>query len=60
MLLRVAKEELKEKDYASLYEAVTGIMRSAMAALRQDVTGFNVSFDHRNAGKVLSEAGVTT
>ena len=31
-------------------------MRSAMAALRQDVTGFNVSFDHRNAGKVLSEA----
>ena len=56
MLLRVAREELKEKDYASLYEAVTGIMRSAMAALRQDVTGFNVSFDHRNAGKVLSEA----
>ena len=55
MLLRVAKEELKEKDYASLYEAVTAIMRSAIAALRQDVTGFNVSFDHRNAGKVLSE-----
>ena len=55
MLLRVAKEELKEKDYASLYEALTAIMRSAMAALRQDVTGFNVSFDHRNAGKVLSE-----
>lgn len=56
MLLRVAKEELKEKDYASLYEAVTAIMRSAIAALRQDVTGFNVSFDHRNEGKVLSEA----
>ena len=56
MLLRIAKEELKEKDYASLYEALTSIMRNAIASLRRDVTGFNVSFDHRNAGKVLSEA----
>ena len=56
MLLRVAKEELKDATYASLYEAVTQRMRSALAALRQDVTAFNVSFDHRNAGKPLSEA----
>ncbi len=56
MLLRVGKEELKEKDYASLYEALTERMRSALAALRQDVTAFTVSFDHRNASKPLSEA----
>ncbi len=56
MLLRVAKEELKEKPYASLYEAVTQQLRSALTLLRQDVTGFTVSFDHRNAAKPLSEA----
>ena len=56
MLLRVAKEELKEKPYASLYVAVTQQLRSALTLLRQDVTGFTVSFDHRNAAKPLSEA----
>ncbi len=56
MLLRVAKEELKDGSYASLYEAVTGRMREALTQLRQDVTAFTVSFDHRNAGKPLSEA----
>ena len=56
MLLRVAKEELKEKSYASLYAAVTGQLRDALTRLRQDVTGFTVSFDHRNADKPLTEA----
>ena len=56
MLLKVAKEELKDGPYAALYEAVTGRMRSALAQLRQDVTAFTVSFDHRNADKPLSEA----
>lgn len=56
MLLRVAKEELKDGPYSSLYEAVTGRMRDALTQLRQDVTAFTVSFDHRNAGKPLSEA----
>ena len=56
MLLRVAKEELKEKSYASLYAAVTQQLRSALTLLRQDVTGFTVSFDHRNADKPLSDA----
>ena len=60
MLLRVAKEELKEKDYASLYDALMERLRSALAALRQDVTAFTVSFDHRNAGKPLSEAERTS
>ncbi len=56
MLLRIAKEELKDAPYSSLYEAVTGIMREALTLLRQDVTAFTVSFDHRNAGKPLTEA----
>ena len=60
MLLRVAKEELKDGPYASLYEAVTGRMREALTQLRQDVTAFTVSFDHRNAGKLLSEAERTS
>ncbi len=55
MLLRAAKEELKEKEYSSLYEALTRRMKEALAQLREDVSGFNVSFDHRNAGKPLSE-----
>ena len=59
-ILRIAKEELREKDYASLYAAVTERMRNALAALREDVSGFNVSFDHRNAGKPLSEAERTS
>ncbi len=55
MLLGIAKEELRDKDYASLYAAVTELMRQSLSALREDVSGFNVSFDHRNADKPLSE-----
>ena len=56
LLLRVAKEELKDKAYLALYDAVTDRIRGALTQLRQDVTAFTVSFDHRNAGKPLSEA----
>ena len=55
LLLRAGKQELKEKDYATLYEALTQVTKSALTALRQDVTAFTVSFDHRNAGKPLSD-----
>ena len=60
MLLRVAKEELKDGPYSTLYEAVTGRMREALTQLRQDVTAFTVSFDHRNADKPLSEGERTS
>jgi len=56
MLLLTAKEELKEKDYLSLYSALTALMDHALASVREDVTAFNVSFDHRNAGIPLTEA----
>lgn len=56
LLLRTGKQELKEKDYASLYGALTQVTKTALAALRQDVTAFTVSFDHRNVDKPLSDA----
>lgn len=56
LLLKLGKQELKERDYATLYEAVTGLLRQSLAGLREDVTAFTVSFDHRNAGKPLTEA----
>ncbi len=60
LLLRAGKQELKEKDYQSLYAALTNVTKTALAALRQDVTAFTVSFDHRNADKPLSEAERTS
>ena len=60
LLLRAGKQELKEKDYQSLYDALTNVTKTALAALRQDVTAFTVSFDHRNADKPLSEAERTS
>lgn len=56
LLLRTGKQELKEKDYASLYGALTQVTKTALTALRQDVTAFTVSFDHRNVDKPLSDA----
>lgn len=56
MLLRTAREEMKDKDYASFYDALTGLLKDKLSALRHDVTAFTVSFDHRNADKPLSEA----
>ncbi len=55
MLLRIGKEELKGKDYSALYAALTDLMKKAFSGLREDISGFNVSFDHRNAGKPLTE-----
>ena len=55
-LLSCAEEELKPEAYNSLAEAVTVRLREALQNLRQDVTGFTVSFDHRNAGNPVPEA----
>ena len=55
LLLRAGKQELKEKDYSSLYAALTSVTKTALSTLRENVTAFTVSFDHRNAEKPLSE-----
>jgi len=55
MLLKIAKNELKSADYGNLYDALTGLLRQRLQELRQDVTGFTVSFDHRNSDKPLTD-----
>lgn len=55
-LLARAEEELNADAFNSLSDAVTGSLLSALSDLRRDVTGFTVSFDHRNAGNPVSEA----
>ncbi len=55
MLLKIGKSELKAEHYTSLYEAVMALQDAYAAALREHVTEFTVSFDHRNAGKPLTE-----
>lgn len=55
LLLKVGKSELKAEHYTSLYQAVMELQDAYAAALRQHVTEFTVSFDHRNAGKPLTE-----
>lgn len=56
MLLKLAKAELKAPDYQSLYAALTALEKEALQNLRQDVTAFTVSFDHRSAGKPLTDS----
>ena len=55
MLMRAAKATIKPESYQSLYETLTGLLQKYVSALRQDVTAFTVSFDHRNANIPLSE-----
>ena len=55
MLLKIGKSELKSDHYTSLYEAVMELQEAYASQLRQHVTEFTVSFDHRNAGKPLTE-----
>ena len=55
LLLRAAKATLKPENYQSLYEALTRLLQKHVSALRQDVTAFTVSFDHRNANTPLTE-----
>ena len=55
LLLRAAKATLKPENYQSLYEALAELLKKHVSSLRQDVTAFTVSFDHRNAGIPLTE-----
>ena len=59
LLLRAAKATLKPENYQSLYETLTELLQKHVSALRQDVTAFTVSFDHRNAGTPLTEEART-
>lgn len=59
LLLRAAKATLKPENYRSLYDVLTQLLQKHVAALRQDVTAFTVSFDHRNAGAPLSDEART-
>jgi hypothetical protein len=54
-LLKCAKSVLKQEAYIELYNVMTELEERYIRALREDVTGFCVSFDHRNAEKPLSE-----
>lgn len=56
MLLNICASALKEADYKSLYDALLSILSRYVQSLRENITEFTVSFDHRNAGKPLSEA----
>ena len=55
LLLRAAKATLKPENYQSLYETLLHLLKNHVSALRQDVTAFTVSFDHRNAGIPLTD-----
>ena len=59
LLLRAAKATLRPENYRSLYETLTELLQKHVSALRQDVTAFTVSFDHRNAGIPLTEEART-
>jgi hypothetical protein len=49
------KSVLKQEAYIELYNVMNELEERYIRALREDVTGFCVSFDHRNAEKPLSE-----
>ncbi len=53
-LLKCAKTTLKTEDYTELYSEMTEIENKYFKKLRGDVTGFCVSFDHRNIDKPLT------
>lgn len=59
LLLRAAKATLKPENYQSLYETLTLLLQKHVSSLRQDVTAFTVSFDHRNADVPLSDEART-
>lgn len=55
MLLEICGTALKEADYKSLYDTLLSVIGSYVRGLKEDVTEFTVSFDHRNAGKPLRD-----
>ncbi len=54
-LLCQAKSCMRREGYLELYAAMAGINGAYFKRLREAVTGFCVSFDHRNSGKPLTE-----
>ena len=54
-ILKCAKTEMKQEAYSELYSVMTELEDKYIKSLREDVTGFCVSFDHRNAEKPLTE-----
>ena len=55
MLLDTGKQELSEERYLELQRDVLTLMKDHLGELRKNVTAFCRSFDHRNAGKPLTE-----
>jgi hypothetical protein len=54
-ILKYAKIEMKQEAYAELYKTMTDLEKSYINNLREDVSGFCVSFDYRNAEKPVTE-----
>lgn len=54
-LLTRGAASLSPAVYESIYADITHILRTAAAKCRSDVTEFTRSFDHRNAGKPMSD-----
>ena len=55
LLLEEAKKDLSESNYLSFSEDVLALAREQLKKLRTDVTAFCRSFDHKNAGKPLTD-----
>jgi len=55
MLLATAGSELDSKQLPIFNKMLLGLMKNHTAELKNDLTGFIKSFDHRNAGKTLTE-----
>ena len=55
-LLSLAESELDAKKLSVFQATMTGMTKDYLEKLRNDLTGFAESFDHRNIGKKLSES----
>lgn len=55
-LLAIAKKEMKSQNYTGFYEALFRLESEYFSQIREQLTRFSESFDHRNAGKPLGEA----
>lgn len=55
LLLEYGKNELSESNYLAFSEDVLEIARTYLKKIRKDVHDFGRSFDHKNAGKPLTD-----
>ena len=55
-LLSLAESELDSKRLAVFQATMTGMTKDYLEKLRNDLSGFTESFDHRNTGKKLSDS----